>query len=83
MWWISANKLGKYEAYFASGVGSQSVWVLPALDLVFVHRASRDYDQGVYGLDVEEILLQLIEAKTNEPVSDPELHPIEWSQESD
>ncbi|SHG31527.1 CubicO group peptidase, beta-lactamase class C family [Fodinibius roseus] len=80
LWWISANELSQYDAYFASGVGSQSVWVLPKLDIVFVHRASRDYNQGVYGLDVEEILLQLIEAKIDNSVSQPQFTPVNWSQ---
>jgi CubicO group peptidase (beta-lactamase class C family) len=81
LWWISANDLGQFDAYFAPGVGNQSVWVLPKLDIVFVHRASRDYNQGVYGLDVEEILLRLIDAQIGKPISDPELIPVEWSQE--
>ena len=81
LWWVRGNKFAKYDAYFASGVGSQSVWVLPKLDVVFVHRASRDYNQGVYGLDVEEILLRLIEAKTENPASNPEFIPVKWNQQ--
>lgn len=78
LWWVSGDdKLARYDAFFASGVGNQSIWVLPGLDMVFVHRASRDYNQGVYGLDVEEILLRLIEAKTGNPVSQPELIPMD------
>jgi len=76
LWWIRGGELAEYDAYFASGVGSQSVWVLPKINAVFVHRASRDYNQGVYGLDVEEILLRLIDAKEGEPVENPEFIPM-------
>ncbi|MCW9707266.1 hypothetical protein [Fodinibius salsisoli] len=83
LWWIKGNELEKYDTFLASGTGSQSIIVLPKLDLVFVHRASRDYNQGVYGLDAEKILLQLIDAKTQNASSNPELIPVNWSQESE
>lgn len=76
LWWVRGDEFAEYDAYFASGVGNQSIWVLPELDVVFVHRSSRDYNQGVYGLDVEEILLRLIEAQTQSPVPHPELVPM-------
>lgn len=76
LWWVRGGPFAEYEAYFASGVGNQSVWVLPELDVVFVHRASRDFNQGVYGLDVEDILLRLIEARTGPPVDQPSLIPM-------
>ncbi|MFH5882800.1 serine hydrolase domain-containing protein [Halalkalibaculum sp. DA3122] len=81
LWWIRGGEFARYDAYFASGVGSQSIWVLPELDIVFVHRASRDYNQGVYGLDVEKILLKLIEARTGTPAAQPELMPVQWGEE--
>lgn len=75
-WWIPGGPLQEYDTYHASGSGNQSVMILPKLDIVFVHRASAILDEGVHGLAVRDILLQLLDARTGKEVTQPSLIPV-------
>jgi CubicO group peptidase (beta-lactamase class C family) len=74
-WWIPAGPLETYDAYHASGAGSQLITILPKLNIVFVQRASSVLDDGVFGLDAREILYKLIDARTGTETDQPELVP--------
>ncbi len=76
-WWIPAGPLEEYQAYHASGSGTQLITILPELNIVFVHRASSILDDGVFGLDAREILYRLLEARTGDALAQPELIPVE------
>jgi hypothetical protein len=65
----------EYDAYHASGAGSQLITILPKLNIVFVQRASSILDDGVFGLDAREILYKLIDARTGTETDQPELVP--------
>lgn len=75
-WWIPSGPLQAHGTYLASGAGTQAIMVVPELDLVFVHRATADLERGVGGLEVREILLRLIEARTEEASARPNLVPL-------
>lgn len=76
LWWIPSGELGEYQTYLASGTGSQSIIVVPELDIVFVHRATADLERGVNGLQAREILLRLINARIGETRENPRLIPL-------
>ena len=73
LWWIPGGELREYKTFLASGTGSQSIIVVPELDIVFVHRATADLERGVNGLQAREILLRLINARTGETRKNPRL----------
>lgn len=75
-WWIPGGPLQEYGTYHASGSGNQSVMILPELDIVFVHRASAILDEGVHGLAVRDIFLQLLDARTEKENKQPQLIPV-------
>lgn len=75
-WWIPDGPLQEYGTYSASGSGNQSVMILPALDIIFVFRASAVLDDGVNGLDAREILLRLIGALSGVPKDYPVFVPV-------
>jgi CubicO group peptidase (beta-lactamase class C family) len=75
-WWVPAGPLEKYGAYLASGSGNQLITILPELNIVFVQRASSVLDDGVFGLDVREILYRLLDARTGDESEQPELVPV-------
>lgn len=75
-WWIPSGSLREYGTYLASGTGSQSIMVLPELDIVFVHRATSYLESGVNGLEVREILLRLIKTRTGHAQEQPEFVPL-------
>jgi hypothetical protein len=52
--------------------------ILPALDIVFVLRASAVLERGVNGLEVRDILMQLLDARTEAGRGAPALVP--WTE---
>ncbi len=71
-WWIPAGDLEQYDTYLASGAGSQTIMVLPELNIVFVYRASAILERGVNGLEVRDILQLLLDARTGTVPATPE-----------
>lgn len=76
LWWLPSGRLAQYNTFTASGSGNQSVMILPALDLVFVHRAN-PLGTPVGGLDAREILFRLIDARVGPATEDPRLVPLD------
>ena len=79
-WWIPSGPLKAYGTYLAAGAGSQSIMILPELDIVFVFRSSAVLDRGVNGLEVRDILMQLLDARTESAQVDPDLVP--WTEQT-
>lgn len=76
MWWIVGGDLQRYGAYTATGVGTQTITVVPDLDLVFVHRVDTYAGERV-GLEAILALLErLIDARMDEPAAAPRLVPL-------
>jgi len=74
-WWIPSGPLQGVGTDLASGAGGQSIIILPELDIVFVCRASAILDRGINGLEVRDILMRLLDARTREARQDPDLVP--------
>jgi len=77
--WLPADRypvLSRHALYMARGTGSQALWVIPALDLVVVHRADTDHGRGIHGPDAWRIAEIVAEARTGEPAPSPDLVPM-------
>ncbi|SMO79328.1 serine hydrolase domain-containing protein [Fodinibius sediminis] len=75
LWWIYGESVLGHEAFFASGSGSQLLVVIPALDIVYVMRASAELERGVNGLEAREILAKLLTARMSATGSHPRTIP--------
>jgi CubicO group peptidase (beta-lactamase class C family) len=79
MWWTyAAGSLGdaypqldRHELYMARGTGGQAVYVIPAADLVIVHRGDTENGRAVRGFDVWQIAERILAAREGEPGSRP------------
>lgn len=71
MWWTLDAPFDTLGGYAALGVGTQVVAVLPALDIVFVHRV--DTFEGDYVTDYWALLQRLLDARVGPPAASPAL----------
>ncbi len=72
MWWLLDGQLGDYGTYTALGVGTQTITVVPDLDLVFVHRVNTYEGDRVQRDNIFELLNKLIEARDHKVALNPE-----------
>jgi CubicO group peptidase (beta-lactamase class C family) len=79
MWWTYAPgslgdaypHLNRHELYMGRGTGGQGVWVIPAADLVIVHRGDTENGRAVRGFDVWQIAERILAAREGEPKPGP------------
>jgi CubicO group peptidase (beta-lactamase class C family) len=79
MWWTYAPgslgdaypQLDRHELYMGRGTGGQAVWVIPAADLVIVHRGDTENGRAVRGFDAWQIAERILAAREVEPKSSP------------
>ncbi|HJQ41123.1 MAG TPA: serine hydrolase, partial [Thermoanaerobaculia bacterium] len=84
LWWTyAAGSLGKNyptisggPVYLARGTGGQALFLLPALDLVIVHRADFDNGKSVRGGAIWSLVEKIAAARTGEPSAQPSLRPM-------
>lgn len=76
MWWTHAAgalpaerypHLTRHAMIRGSGTGGQSVTIVPALDLVYVHRGDTDHDRQVDSRHIWSLLEQIVAARRGEP----------------
>jgi CubicO group peptidase (beta-lactamase class C family) len=87
MWWtyqrgsefIVRNypALSEHTFYRALGTGEQALTVIPALDLVVVHRADTDHARRVDGENQWRLVEAIVAARRSEPASQPELRAMQ------
>jgi CubicO group peptidase (beta-lactamase class C family) len=86
MWWTyragsvftaKYPTLGKYTFYRALGTGEQGLWVIPAADLVVVHRADTDHGRRVKSEDHWALVESILAARRSEPKPRPDLRPLQ------
>lgn len=80
MWW--AGELGdseKYKMYSAIGYGGHSIDVLPAQNLVFVHRVDTYAQKNVDKAERLKLLNMVLAAKVSEAKPHPKMMPIQDS----
>ncbi|MEX2108972.1 MAG: serine hydrolase [Gemmatimonadaceae bacterium] len=79
MWWTYAPgslgsaypKLDKHELFMGRGTGGQAVWVVPAAELVIVHRGDTENRRGVSGAHAWHIAERILAARESEPKPQP------------
>lgn len=75
MWWTYAPgslgdaypQLDRHELYMGRGTGGQAVYVIPAADLVIVHRSDTENGRAVRGADAWQIAERILAAREGEP----------------
>jgi CubicO group peptidase (beta-lactamase class C family) len=78
MWWVYREpRFTRHGMYSALGVGNQMIAVLPKSDLVIVNRANTYLGQGTPMPQLLDLIEEVLEARTAEPVANPELAPLE------
>lgn len=81
LWWTyKAGSFGerygpldKYDVFAASGSGGQLLAVIPALDLVVVHRGDTDNSRPIGGGRAWAIVARIVAARVSEPKNEPRL----------
>ena len=73
MWWILGGELKQYGAYTAYGVGTQTITVIPGLNIVFVHRVDTYIGDRIPTRRILQLLKRLIDAKTSDGSDHPTL----------
>jgi CubicO group peptidase (beta-lactamase class C family) len=79
MWWTYAPgslgdaypQLDRHELYMARGTGGQALYVIPAADLVIVHRGDTENGRAVRGFDVWQIAERILAARAGEAKPSP------------
>ena len=76
MWWVFGEGWEEYGTYSALGVGSQTITVLPELDIVFVHRVDTFAGDRVGMGSILGLLDHLLDARVGDASPDPGLEPL-------
>lgn len=77
MWWTFLEpRFRQHGMYAALGVGYQMIAVLPDIDVVIVNRASTYEFEYTPSGKLLELIEEVLEARTGDPVDDPELTPV-------
>ncbi|MFO7893142.1 MAG: serine hydrolase [Longimicrobiales bacterium] len=77
MWWTYLEpRFLQHGMYSAIGVGNQMIAVLPDLDMVIVNRADTYEGEGTPLAGLLDLIEEVLEARTGDPVADPALAPL-------
>ncbi len=78
MWWVARQSpFVDHGLVSALGVGNQMIAALPNSDLVIVNRANTYQGERTPIEGLLELIESVLAARTNEPVANPELKPLE------
>ncbi len=72
LWWVDNETFGQ-PAFYASGLGGHLCFVFPKQQMVIVHRVNTYLNQSIDRNQIFELIGQILDAKTVEPVTNPEL----------
>lgn len=77
MWWTALEpRFFQHGMYAARGTGSQMIAVLPDIDLVIVNRSNTYGFEYTPSGKLLDLIGEVLEARTGNPVGDPELTPV-------
>jgi CubicO group peptidase (beta-lactamase class C family) len=68
--------LGRHTFFRGLGTGEQGLWVIPAADLVVVHRADTDNARTISSEDHWRLVESILAARRSEPQPEPELRAL-------
>ena len=74
-WGLHFPKLEKYRYYYANGYGNHLCMVIPAIDMVIVHRVDTDVENMVDTIDLWPLLEMILEAQT-EYINDIQIQKV-------
>jgi len=85
MWWTHRAgthppeypALAPFDLFVARGTGGQAIFVIPAADMVIVHRGDTDYGRGIARPVVMRIADRILAGRRGEPRAIPALKPLE------
>jgi CubicO group peptidase (beta-lactamase class C family) len=78
MWWTYLEpRFLQHGMYSALGVGNQMIAVLPELDMVIVNRADTYVGERTPLMPLLDLVEEVLQARTGDPVDDPALAPLE------
>ena len=69
--------LGRMSFFRALGTGEQGLWVVPAAQLVVVHRADTDHARTVDGSDHWALVERIVAARRRDPDAEAALRPLQ------
>ncbi len=76
MWWVADSPVEGQKVFHASGTGGQIIFVIPGLDMVFVHRTDTYKGRSVALSSIYRILEILLDGKTGEQPEDASVKPL-------
>jgi CubicO group peptidase (beta-lactamase class C family) len=77
MWWVAREpRFARHGMVCALGVGNQMIAALPDSDMVIVNRADTYVGEGTPMNALNDLIEQVLAARTGTPVVDPELLPL-------
>lgn len=78
LWWVYGPGTwgGDATAYAALGAGGHAIVIVPALELVVVHRCDTDFTAGVPDRTMWEVVAAIADAIVGEPVADAAVGPV-------
>ena len=71
------GQLRLYDSYMTTGSGGQVLWVIPDLEIVFVHLHERVNDDQVGAPKYWTLLDRILDARTGRASADPQLEPLQ------
>lgn len=78
MWWVLRDpRLARHGMFAALGVGNQMIAALPKSDLVIVNRANTYQGERTPTRALLNLIAEVLEARTGQPVEAPRLAPLE------
>ncbi len=78
LWWVARQpEFEKVGFVTALGVGNQAIAVMPDIDMVIVNRANTYVGENTPTSQMMGLMKDILDARTGEPVAEPDLIPLE------
>jgi len=78
LWWHTT--INGHDAFYAHGAGTQSIYLVPDYDLVYVFRDNTYDFESIAGVEERRLLSLILDAKTGEAAPDPVLVEALWPE---
>jgi len=78
LWWHTT--ISGHDAFYAHGAGTQSIYLVPDYDLVYVFRDNTYDFEPIADVEEQKLLSLILDAKMGEGAPDPALADVQWSE---